>query len=109
MPESAHARPYIVGSACGRWCVGRTPRFRNRRPSECAAGRTYQGHSAPEAQEIARSAQEAFLIWRHVRPTGELMREAAAVLRGRQENFAELMTADMGKTRKEGVAEIEKC
>ena len=30
----AIARPDIVGSACGRWGVGRTPRFHNRRPSE---------------------------------------------------------------------------
>jgi len=37
------------------------------------------------------------------------MREAAAVLRRRQQDFAELMTAEMGKTRKDGPAEIEKC
>lgn len=37
------------------------------------------------------------------------MREAASVLRRRQHEFAQLMTAEMGKTRKEGFAEIEKC
>jgi succinate-semialdehyde dehydrogenase/glutarate-semialdehyde dehydrogenase len=31
------------------------------------------------------------------------------MLRRRQQDFAELMTAEMGKTRKEGLAEIEKC
>ena len=37
------------------------------------------------------------------------MKAAAAVLRRRKAEFAELMTAEMGKTRTEGLAEIEKC
>jgi succinate-semialdehyde dehydrogenase/glutarate-semialdehyde dehydrogenase len=37
------------------------------------------------------------------------MRAAAQVLRRRQDEFAELMTAEMGKTLKDGRAEIEKC
>jgi succinate-semialdehyde dehydrogenase / glutarate-semialdehyde dehydrogenase len=90
---------------------GDRPEFRTVDPSNGAAGRTYEGHSAPEAQEIARAAHEAFLSWRRtpLDRRGELMREAAAVLRRRQQDFAELMTAEMGKTRKDGVAEIEKC
>jgi succinate-semialdehyde dehydrogenase/glutarate-semialdehyde dehydrogenase len=37
------------------------------------------------------------------------MRGAAASLRKRKDEFAELMTAEMGKTRAEGLAEVEKC
>jgi succinate-semialdehyde dehydrogenase/glutarate-semialdehyde dehydrogenase len=37
------------------------------------------------------------------------MRAAAAVLRGRADEFAALMTDEMGKTLTEGRAEIEKC
>ena len=38
-----------------------------------------------------------------------LMQAAARVLRRRQDAFAKLMTAEMGKTLREGRAEIEKC
>ena len=38
-----------------------------------------------------------------------LMQAAARVLRHRQDVFAGLMTAEMGKTLKEGRDEIEKC
>ena len=37
------------------------------------------------------------------------MKAAAGALLGRRDEFAELMTAEMGKTVKEGRAEIEKC
>ena len=37
------------------------------------------------------------------------MREAAAVLRRRSDEFAALMTEEMGKTLDDGRAEIEKC
>ncbi|HEX4709119.1 NAD-dependent succinate-semialdehyde dehydrogenase, partial [Phenylobacterium sp.] len=38
-----------------------------------------------------------------------LMRRAAAVLRARQDEFASLMTDEMGKTLTEGLGEVEKC
>ena len=37
------------------------------------------------------------------------MKRAAQVLRARSDEFAALMTDEMGKTRAEGLAEIEKC
>ncbi len=57
-------------------------------PSTGQPGRIYEGHTLDEAQ---------------------LMKAAAGVLLRRQDAFAELMTAEMGKTLKEGRAEIEKC
>jgi succinate-semialdehyde dehydrogenase/glutarate-semialdehyde dehydrogenase len=64
-----------------------------------------------EALEIAGLARAAFDSWRRT-PFAEragLMKAAAAKLRQRQDEFAELMTAEMGKPLKEGRAEIEKC
>jgi len=80
-------------------------------PATGAAVRTYEGHTIAEAKGFAAAAHAA---WRDWRRTGfdaraRLMRRAAEVLRARQAEFAELMTREMGKTRTEGLAEVEKC
>jgi succinate-semialdehyde dehydrogenase/glutarate-semialdehyde dehydrogenase len=80
-------------------------------PSNGRPGSSYQGHTQGEALAIARAARKAFEGWRRT-PFAEraaLMKSAARVLRRRRDEFAELMTAEMGKTRREGRAEIEKC
>ncbi len=80
-------------------------------PSTGLPGRTYEGHTLDEALTIAHDARDAFERWRRV-PFSErarLMKAAAGALLGRRDEFAELMTAEMGKTVKEGRAEIEKC
>jgi succinate-semialdehyde dehydrogenase/glutarate-semialdehyde dehydrogenase len=55
--------------------------------------------------------QAAWPAWRRsgVEERAERMRAAGAVLRRRRDEFAALMTAEMGKTLTEGLAEIEKC
>jgi succinate-semialdehyde dehydrogenase/glutarate-semialdehyde dehydrogenase len=80
-------------------------------PSNEEAGITYSGHSPDDAREIAQLTRAAFDSWR---PTsfaerGSLMKAAAATLRRRQDELAELMTAEMGKLLKDGLAEVEKC
>jgi succinate-semialdehyde dehydrogenase/glutarate-semialdehyde dehydrogenase len=80
-------------------------------PSTGLPGPIYEGHTLDEALAIARDARGAFERWRRV-PFSErarLMKAAAAALLGRRDEYAELMTAEMGKTVKEGRAEIEKC
>ena len=112
MPESAQSLDQTSSAQRAAGGVsGERPDFTTVDPANGAAGRRYTAHSAPEAQEIACAAHEAFLSWRRTSldRRSELMREAAAVLRRRQQDFAELMTAEMGKTRNDGVAEIEKC
>ncbi|MBV8564860.1 MAG: NAD-dependent succinate-semialdehyde dehydrogenase [Methylobacteriaceae bacterium] len=87
------------------------PRFPTIDPSTGKPGRVYEGVSIEEAHAIARDARAAFESWRHTSfaERGRLMHAAAKVLRARQDEFAELMTAEMGKTRTEGRAEVEKC
>lgn len=71
----------------------------------------YTMHSDWEAQQVVQASHEAFLSWRQV-PIEEravLMRKAAQLLRHRAEDYAHLMALEMGKTLKEGRAEINKC
>jgi len=87
------------------------PRLRAHNPATGQLLRAYHGHTREEALAIARRAHEAFKVWRKA-PFSEratMMKAAAACLRRRKEEFAALMTAEMGKTRTEGLGEIEKC
>jgi succinate-semialdehyde dehydrogenase/glutarate-semialdehyde dehydrogenase len=87
------------------------PSFRTTDPATGQAGRTYEGHTVDEALDIARLARRAFEGWRRVSVAerGRLMHAAAATLRKRKDEFAGLMTAEMGKTKADGLAEVEKC
>jgi succinate-semialdehyde dehydrogenase/glutarate-semialdehyde dehydrogenase len=90
--------------------IGR-PLFKVYNPATGQFSRAYHGHAREEALAIARRAHEAFRDWRRV-PFGErakMMKAAAQRLRHRKEEFAALMTVEMGKTRTEGLGEIEKC
>jgi succinate-semialdehyde dehydrogenase/glutarate-semialdehyde dehydrogenase len=87
------------------------PRLQTFDPTTGQPGRTYEGHSVDEALAIAGQAREAFLSWRHTffADRAALMKEAAAILRRRQDEFAQIMTAEMGKILRDGKAEVEKC
>jgi len=80
-------------------------------PASGEPGRVYEGHTRDEAIAIARSVRGAFEEWRgtsFAHRAGH-MKRAAEVLRRQQDQLAAIMTAEMGKVRKEGRAEIEKC
>jgi len=87
------------------------PRFPTVDPATAAPGRVFEGHTAGEALAIAGSAHDRFETWRRTpfAERAQLMTAAAAVLRRRQDEFAALMTIEMGKTLTEGRAEVEKC
>jgi succinate-semialdehyde dehydrogenase/glutarate-semialdehyde dehydrogenase len=87
------------------------PSFPTMDPSSGAPGKCYEGHTAAQAKAIAAAAHAAHLGWKltSFAERSRLMHAAAAVLRGRADEFSELMTAEMGKTLTEGRAEIEKC
>ncbi|MGO8952436.1 MAG: NAD-dependent succinate-semialdehyde dehydrogenase [Rhodomicrobium sp.] len=87
------------------------PVFKTENPASGEPGKAYRGHSREEALAIARSASVTFDDWRRLpfSERGKCMKSAAAILRRRALEFAELMTAEMGKTRTEGLGEIEKC
>lgn len=74
-------------------------------------GRSYQAHTIDDARTAAAAAHAAFRSWRRTsfEDRAALMREAGAVLRRRSDEYAALMTDEMGKTLTEGRAEIEKC
>ena len=64
-----------------------------------------------EVMDITRRAHEAFLSWRDLTPRQRVpyFLELAAVLRGNLDEWARLITLEMGKTIVESRAEIEKC
>jgi len=87
------------------------PVFRTTDPATADPGRVYRGHSPQEAADKAARAAEAQRRWRRAsfEERAAPMKHAAAVLRMRRDEFAALMTAEMGKLVNDGRAEVEKC
>ena len=87
------------------------PSLKTENPATGEPGKTYEGHTREEALTIAGEAHKAFLTWRRMpfQERAGYMHAAASTLRKRREEFAALMTDEMGKTHTEGLAEIEKC
>ncbi len=86
-------------------------RLHTTNPATGEPGRSYPAHTIDDARVTAAAARAAFETWRRTAfadRTG-LMREAAAILRRRSDEYAALMTEEMGKTLADGRAEIEKC
>ncbi len=73
--------------------------------------KTYDEMTPGEVKEAIDRAHEAFLGWRETGfpQRSDLMRGAARVLRENAEEYARLMTEEMGKVIGEGRAEVEKC
>jgi len=90
---------------------GSGPVLRTENPATGEPGRTYEGHTREQALGIAKSVNEAFRAWRRTSFTERaiVVGTAARILRERKDEFARLMTEEMGKPVTEGLAEIEKC
>ncbi len=71
----------------------------------------YAEHSSDEVFQIIGEVNQTFLNWREVpfQIRSEHMHRAAQVLRDKKEEYARLMSMEMGKVIKESRAEIEKC
>ena len=80
-------------------------------PATGEPGKSYQPHSLDDAHAAAARAHAAFQEWRRrsFADRAAVIRKAAQILRGRKDEFARLMTDEMGKTLDDGRAEIEKC
>ncbi len=80
-------------------------------PATGEPGRTYDLHTPEDGHESAAAAHKAFRDWRRTSfdERAGVIRKAAAILRERKDEFARLMTDEMGKTLEDGRAEVEKC
>jgi len=63
------------------------------------------------AAKVTSDARTAFLSWRTKTPAERawLIRSLGHVLEDKKEAFAQIMTMEMGKVRREALAEVEKC
>jgi len=80
-------------------------------PASNEPGRSYEETSLDEARAAAAAARKAFHSWRRTSfaERSRIFRRAAEILRSRKDQFARLMTDEMGKTLTDGRAEVEKC
>jgi len=85
--------------------------FKTTDPATLSAGKAYPGHGGQQAADKLARAAEAQRSWRKTEfdDRARLMRAAAGVLRQRRDEFAALMTSEMGKTVTDGGAEVDKC
>ena len=80
-------------------------------PASGENGKAYRAHTLDEARSIAADCARAQKLWRRtsMAERSRLMHAAAQVMRADKSRYAALMTAEMGKTITDGLAEIEKC
>ncbi|MGD8817862.1 MAG: NAD-dependent succinate-semialdehyde dehydrogenase [Acidobacteriota bacterium] len=73
--------------------------------------REYDETTSEAVEAIIEASHAAFLQWRQTDfdERAGLMRRAAEILRERTDEYAALMTEEMGKTLSEGRAETQKC
>jgi succinate-semialdehyde dehydrogenase / glutarate-semialdehyde dehydrogenase len=85
--------------------------FQTVNPANGEPGQSYNQHSLDDAHAAAAAARKAFLEWRRTSfaERATIVRKAGKLLRARKDDYARLMTEEMGKTLDDGRAEIEKC
>tara|TARA_R110002072_G_scaffold103137_1_gene226491 strand:- start:148953 stop:150311 length:1359 start_codon:yes stop_codon:yes gene_type:complete len=72
---------------------------------------SYKTHNKAELSEILEKASKRFQSWRETSfsERKKLMLAAAAELKKNKQEYAELMTKEMGKPIAQAIAEVEKC
>lgn len=80
-------------------------------PSTEKALETYHLMSRQKAESIIEQSHNAFLGWRKTgfSERADRLRKTASLIRERQDDYAALMTQEMGKTLAEGLQECELC
>jgi len=73
--------------------------------------REYREHAEQEVQQIISEVYQEWSRWKATTfpSRAMLMKNAANILRDRKEQYAGLMTLEMGKLSRESIAEVEKC
>ena len=71
----------------------------------------YPKYSSSEVEQIIRKVDYAFHLWKQTRfdERSLYMKNLQAILLIKKEELADIMVAEMGKVKREAVAEIEKC
>jgi succinate-semialdehyde dehydrogenase / glutarate-semialdehyde dehydrogenase len=90
---------------------GVSPRFSSINPATGRRIRNYPEHSRARIEAALKRAQAAFKRWRNVPPAGRArtLRAAGSILRKRADEFAALITLEMGKPVAEARSEVMKC
>jgi succinate-semialdehyde dehydrogenase/glutarate-semialdehyde dehydrogenase len=80
-------------------------------PATGEPGKSYDATTMLVARDAAHAARKAFEEWRRTSfaERSKALHKAAEILRARKDEFARLMTDEMGKTFTDGRAEVEKC
>lgn len=73
--------------------------------------KSYKNHTKKEVAEIIDKADKRFYSWRETsfEERKKLMLAAASELKENKEEYAEMMTLEMGKPISQALAEVEKC
>ncbi len=73
--------------------------------------KSYKNHTKKEVSEIINSANKRFYSWRETSfsERKKLMLAAASELKKNKQEYAEMMTLEMGKPISQAIAEVEKC
>ena len=71
----------------------------------------FEEHSDAQIEEVLQRADATYYQWRKTSfaEREKRMHAAADVLRKNKEKYAQIMTDEMGKTKKEAISEVEKC
>jgi succinate-semialdehyde dehydrogenase / glutarate-semialdehyde dehydrogenase len=88
-----------------------TAKLQTVNPATGEPGKSYEPHSIEYGLAAAKAARAAYLHWRGTTfaERSAAIHKAAGILRERKDEFARLMTEEMGKTIDDGRAEVEKC
>jgi len=80
-------------------------------PANGSVIQTYMGMSRDEMYRVLERSHRTWMEWRRssFAERSKLMRRAAELLRERSGRYGEMITREMGKTRKSAVGEVEKC
>jgi acyl-CoA reductase-like NAD-dependent aldehyde dehydrogenase len=72
---------------------------------------TYENSKPEEVSSKVKVAREAFVMWKKldISERAEYMRRLGRVMRKNREEYARLVTEEMGKPIRQSLAEIEKC
>ena len=92
-------------------CMNNTEKMKTVNPATNKPLKTYDEMSIKEAGKIIDQTHTAFEQWRDLsyKKRAEHFYKLADLLEERKGEFAALMTDEMGKVKKQGVGEIEKC